>query len=78
MHTIVPIGTFEEQARSLMGDVGFEEILVSIAKRPKAGNIIQGTGGLRKLRAARPGRGKSGGVRVIYYFTVNINRFFCF
>ena len=67
MHTLVPIGTFEEQARKLLGDAGFEDLLILIAKRPIAGSIIQGTGGLRKLRAARQGRGKSGGVRVIYY-----------
>ena len=35
---------------------------------PKAGVLIQGTGGIRKLRWARGGGGKSGGVRVIYYF----------
>lgn len=35
---------------------------------PNAGVLIQGTGGIRKLRWARSGRGKSGGVRVIYYF----------
>jgi hypothetical protein len=32
------------------------------------GEIIQGTGGVRKVRVALPGRGKSGGARVIYYF----------
>jgi hypothetical protein len=35
---------------------------------PSAGVLIKGTGGIRKLRWARSGRGKSGGVRVIYYF----------
>ncbi|MCH8104489.1 MAG: type II toxin-antitoxin system RelE/ParE family toxin [Proteobacteria bacterium] len=35
---------------------------------PNAGVLIQGTGGIRKLRWARSGGGKSGGVRVIYYF----------
>jgi hypothetical protein len=39
-----------------------------LAVRPKAGDLMQGTGGVRKLRWARGGRGKSGGVRVIYYF----------
>ena len=33
-----------------------------------AGDLIAGTGGVRKLRWARDGRGKSGGVRAIYYF----------
>lgn len=35
---------------------------------PNAGNILQGTGGIRKLRFAREGSGKSGGYRVIYFF----------
>jgi hypothetical protein len=39
-----------------------------LAAHPKAGDLMQGTGGVRKLRWARAGRGKSGGVRVIYYF----------
>ena len=39
-----------------------------LAIRPKAGVIREGTGGVRKLRWGRQDRGKSGGVRVIYYF----------
>ena len=35
---------------------------------PVDGDLIEGTGGVRKLRWGRDGRGKSGGVRVIYYF----------
>jgi hypothetical protein len=35
---------------------------------PGAGVLIKGAGGIRKLRWARSGRGKSGGVRVVYYF----------
>jgi hypothetical protein len=39
-----------------------------IAVNPLRGDLIKGTGGVRKLRFAIEGRGKSGGVRVIYYF----------
>lgn len=39
-----------------------------LATHPKAGDLIEGTGGIRKLRWGRSGQGKSGGVRVIYYF----------
>lgn len=35
---------------------------------PRAGVLVRGSGGVRKLRWARPGAGKSGGVRVCYYF----------
>ncbi len=68
MQTLVPIGTFEDKARRLLGKTGFDDMLEFLARRPKAGRIIQGTGGLRKVRVARPGRGKSGGARVIYYY----------
>lgn len=39
-----------------------------IAANPEAGNVIPETGGVRKIRWALPGRGKSGGARVVYYF----------
>jgi hypothetical protein len=39
-----------------------------VAAFPRDGDLIQGTSGVRKLRWRRSGRGKSGGVRVIYYF----------
>ncbi len=68
MQTLVPIGTFEDKARRLLGKTGFDDMLEFLARRPKAGRIIQGTGGLRKVRIARPGGGKSGGTRVIYYY----------
>ncbi len=68
MQTLVPIGTFETKARGLLGAAGFDDMLEFLAKRPKAGRVIQGTGGLRKVRIARPGRGKSAGTRVIYYY----------
>lgn len=68
MQTLVPIGTFEERAEKLLGKSGFDDMLEFLARRPKAGRIIQDTGGLRKVRIARPGQGKRGGTRVIYYY----------
>jgi len=43
-------------------------VIGEIARNPKAGDIVQGTGGVRKMRIALPGRGKSGGARVIFYY----------
>ena len=68
MQTLVPIGTFEDRAHKLLGKAGFNDMLEFLARRPKAGRIIEGSGGLRKVRIARPGKGKSGGNRVIYYY----------
>jgi hypothetical protein len=42
-----------------------------LLERPDAGQIVRGTGGVRKLRWAMTGRGKSGGLRVIYYWRVS-------
>ena len=42
------------------------ELEAFLCEHPQAGNMIQGTGGLRKLRWAFPGAGKSGGLRVMY------------
>ena len=39
-----------------------------LAAHPKTGDLIEGTDGVRKLRWGRGGRGKSGGVRIIYYY----------
>ena len=41
---------------------------------PRAGAVIQGTGGIRKLRFACQGKGKSGGIRVIYFYQVSRDR----
>ncbi len=43
-------------------------IVEFLAAQPKAGDLVQGTGGVRKLCWGRGGRGKSGGVRIIYYY----------
>lgn len=52
------------------------DIQAELLKNPDAGRIIQGTGGLRKLRIADPGRGKGkrGGYRVIYLDLAGIER----
>ncbi len=45
-----------------------ENIKEHILKNPLAGNVIPGAGGMRKIRYAIEGKGKSGGYRIIYYF----------
>jgi hypothetical protein len=58
VQTLVPVGNFEEKARGLLGDAGFEVILEYLARNPKAGDLIKDTGGLRKVRIARRSGGK--------------------
>ena len=54
--------------RRLLADADRRAIIDHLAAHPADGDLIEGTGGVRKLRWGRDGRGKSGGVRVIYYF----------
>ncbi len=54
------------------------DLEASLTAFPEAGSVIQGTGGLRKLRSAIPGRGKRGGVRLIYMWIPEIFIFYMF
>jgi hypothetical protein len=51
-------------------DEQYTLLQVSLVARPDSGDLIKGSGGIRKLRWALPGRGKSGGIRVIYFWRV--------
>ncbi len=51
-----------------MSDDDYKELQESLVNRPDMGAVIPGSGGLRKMRWRLEGRGKSGGVRVIYYW----------
>src|SRR5262245_54521179 len=58
---------FTEDLRELLSDDEYKEFQQFLAGNPEAGDVIQHTGGLRKVRWAAKGKGKRGGVRVIYY-----------
>lgn len=45
-----------------------EAVVLFLAVNPRAGDVMAGTGGARKLRFKRPGMGKSGGYRVVFYY----------
>lgn len=65
----VELPAFERHRSEYLDEEGFTLLQQTLLLAPLAGNVIQGTGGLRKLRFADPKRhkGKRGGVRVIYY-----------
>lgn len=65
------IAVFTEDVRKLLADESYAKLQQHLADHPQAGDVIQETGGLRKIRWALPGRGKSGGARVIYYYVVS-------
>ncbi|RUO21279.1 addiction module toxin RelE [Aliidiomarina iranensis] len=68
MQTIVELPEFQKRASSLLNEDEIASIINYLAAHPQSGDIMQGTGGIRKLRWSAQGRGKSGGVRVIYYY----------
>jgi len=57
-----------------MDDLEYAEMQAFLSQHPDAGNVIRGSGGMRKLRWAGSGRGKRGGLRVIYYWWVAKDR----
>jgi hypothetical protein len=57
---------FTKQIRDLVPDDLYANLQRDLLKDPKKGAVIPQTGGLRKVRMKLPGRGKSGGARVIY------------
>lgn len=69
MHAVIETNAYLTAA----GDAGMDEreralVVETVAANPKAGDIMPGCGGARKLRVRKPGTGKSGGYRVITYF----------
>lgn len=68
MQTVAETPEYLRRADKLLTDGERRDVVEYLAAHPKAGDLMQGTGGVRKLRWARAGRGKSGGVRVVYYF----------
>ena len=69
MQTVVETPAFLGDARSLgLSNVDRFAIVTWIAANPAAGDVIEGTGGARKVRFAGKGKGKRGGYRVITFF----------
>lgn len=61
---------FSSQLYGLLSDDGYRALQLALALRPEQGVLIPGSGGLRKLRWTHRGKGKRGGLRVIYYWDV--------
>ena len=59
-----------------LNDEEFRLFQAELMSNPKQGDVIQGTGGLRKIRVAGKGKGKRAGSRVIYYFLDEKYRFY--
>jgi len=66
----VELPAFARYRPDYLDDEAFRELQDALMRNPEAGEVIEGTGGLRKVRFAnkRRGKGKRGGLRVIYYW----------
>lgn len=63
----IEFGTFTRRVYEYMNDDEYRALQAALQEDPHAGVVIPGTGGVRKLRWAGSGRGKRGGLRIIYY-----------
>ena len=66
----IETSVFTRQVTALLADDDYRQLQAALSVRSDAGSIIPHSGGLRKMRWALAGRGKRGGVRIIYYWVV--------
>ena len=66
--------TFTKRVLELLDDESYARLQAGLARHPDSGALIRGSGGLRKIRWSAKGHGKSGGVRVIYYWWAGKDR----
>ena len=66
--SVTELAGYTRRADQLLTDAEQDAVIDLVAYDPTRGDLIPGTGGLRKLRVGLSGSGKRGGARVIYYF----------
>ena len=78
--TFVELPLFERIRKDYLDDDAYSDLQQELMSNPVAGDVIEGTGGLRKLRQPDPrrGKGKRGGLRVIYYWWLGEDQFLLF
>jgi len=78
--TFIELPLFQRLRDEYFDDDSFKALQSELMKNPEAGDVIQGTGGLRKIRHAdeRRGKGKRGGLRVIYFWKDANDQFWLF
>ena len=78
--TFIELPPFERHRQSYLNDENFRGLQNVLMNNPDAGDVIEGTGGLRKLRHAdeKRGKGKRGGLRIIYFWWQSGKQFWLF
>ena len=73
---LIETSVFTRQINAQITDEDYRALQLALILRPASGDLIRGSGGLRKLRWHLQGRGKRGGARLIYYWHAEANRIF--
>lgn len=73
--TFIESSIFERVLPKYLDDDEYSDLQQFLMQNPKAGEIVPGSGGVRKVRWSRPGMGKRGGLRVIYFVRYRPNEF---
>lgn len=76
LHGFRETSQFTKKVVELLTDEEYQKLQSRLSEFPNGGNLIKGSGGLRKIRQAAKGKGTRGGSRVIYYFAVAKDMFF--
>lgn len=76
LHSFRETPQFTKRVVELLTDDEYQKLQSRLSEFPDGGNLIKGSGGLRKIRQAAKGKGTRGGSRVIYYFAVAKEMFF--
>ena len=67
---------FTRQITDLISDESYKSLQAALMLHPETGNLVQGGGGIRKIRWGTESTGKRGGVRVIYYYKNQCNEIY--
>lgn len=78
--TFIELPAFQQYRDDYLDDNAYKELQNELMKNPEAGDVIPGTGGLRKLRFGdeKRGKGKRGGLRIIYFWKDSDDQFWLF
>jgi hypothetical protein len=67
---------FTRVITAAISDEQYQRLQIALMLRPTQGDVIRGSGGLRKVRWATPGSGKRGGLRIIYHWSATNREFY--
>lgn len=75
MFTFIESSIFKRVLPLYLDDDEYSDLQQFLMQNPEAGEVVPGSGGVRKIRWSRPGMGKRGGLRIIYFVRYQPNEF---